>query len=654
MEGHSSGALTVQIFPSKSANYGQYFRHAIVLCGWLMCCLFLSVNLGHSSEAPNSIYIAYPTDTTVIQAPSSFIVGAIPAGHTLTCNGETVRVNEFGFFAHVIPLRHGANRMVLNLDNGQAARDLVITREPALKAIREDQLAIGSIEPSEDIGVKIGETISFVVRATPKSKVVVRIGNREIELDSAIASKTSHRRSLNKPHGQSVAYGEVYGRQEDSAKDLYRGSYRIALADHFRGQKAVVTVSRAGESREKVSNGGIWTVLEPSLAQTKESPTVVRLGPGLARTTPLDQAVSVQVDGWIGKQMRCQYAPDRHVWIDRNDLTFEGNFPEGKTNAIASAPRTIAHTINIINSSYGQSVRIPLEERVPYQVEQRLSPNSLILRIYGVTSDTDWITAPAPEFNEKSGFSNTKGTVAKHLIDHVDWKQPSDNQYEVVVHLSGARQWGYKIHYDETTLCLDVKQPVTLAHGEQKLAGVRICLDPGHGGAETGAIGCSGKHESEINLAIALKLKEFLEKEGAQVILTRLTDSVNPSLDERVKTATDSGADFLLSVHNNALPDGRDPWKEHGTSAYWYHPQSIELAKTLNSALVTFLAFGDMGARYQNLALARPTAMPAVLVEVGFMINPDEYAKLIDSSVQAKAAEALCDGFLRYLQGDCN
>ena len=128
MEVHSTGALTVQTFPSKSANYARSYAHASVLCGWLICCLLLSVNPAYSSESPNSIYIAYPTDTTVIQAPSSFIVGAIPAGHTLTCNGEKVRVNELGFFAHVISLRHGANRMLLNLDNGQAARDLAIRR----------------------------------------------------------------------------------------------------------------------------------------------------------------------------------------------------------------------------------------------------------------------------------------------------------------------------------------------------------------------------------------------------------------------------------------------------------------------------------------------------------------------------------------------
>ena len=108
---------------------------------------------------------------------------------------------------------------------------------------------------------------------------------------------------------------------------------------------------------------------------------------------------------------------------------------------------------------------------------------------------------------------------------------------------------------------------------------------------------------------------------------------------------------FLISVHNNALPDGRDPWKEHGTSDYWYHPQSIRIGPVLSIAMfIKSFLFPNLGARYQNLALARPTAMPAVLVEIGFMINPDEYAQLIDPAVQEKAAQALCDGLIGYIQ----
>jgi N-acetylmuramoyl-L-alanine amidase len=154
-----------------------------------------------------------------------------------------------------------------------------------------------------------------------------------------------------------------------------------------------------------------------------------------------------------------------------------------------------------------------------------------------------------------------------------------------------------------------------------------------------------------VNLAIAARLKEALEGLGARVIMTRTSEAQTVSLADRVRIAEEAGADLLISVHNNALPDGRDPWQEHGTSSYWYHPQAIELARTVKASLTQALGFPDFGTLYQNLALTRPSRMPAVLVEVGFMINPDEYSKLIDPGVQQRAADAIAHGIHTYVSG---
>ena len=230
----------------------------------------------------------------------------------------------------------------------------------------------------------------------------------------------------------------------------------------------------------------------------------------------------------------------------------------------------------------------------------------------------------------------------------MSWRQSEDNVYEITAHLTGNRQWGYKSYYDGTTLCLSIKNP-PLIPAAGKLDGIKICIDPGHGGAEKGSIGCSGMPESQVNLEIATQVKSYLETLGATVIMTRTSQSENPSLDERVRIATNNQADFLISIHNNALPDGRDPWKEHGTSSYWYHPQSVALAGCLKNSVKAASGFIDLGARYQNLALARGPAMPSVLLEIGFMINPDEFAQLIDPQFQTKIAQAIAEGVKDYL-----
>src|SRR6185369_13726855 len=122
-------------------------------------------------------------------------------------------------------------------------------------------------------------------------------------------------------------------------------------------------------------------------------------------------------------------------------------------------------------------------------------------------------------------------------------------------------------------------------------------------------------------------------------------------LQERVDLAVAKHADILISVHNNSLPDGQDPWKELGTSSYWYHPQAVELAKALRKNTQKGIGFPDYGTRFQNLALCRPSEMPACLVEVGFMIHPDEYSTLLSDAGQENAAQGLVAGLEEYLAG---
>jgi N-acetylmuramoyl-L-alanine amidase len=618
--------------------------------------LTISVFFSSAALASRSIKIVYPNPQSEICAASTFFVGEIEPGHLLTCNQEKVRVNEFGFFAHVVKLKPGDNPFLFSLDNGKEQEEITIKREQPLAPISINEIKLRKFEPAQDLGVKSNDLISFSVRATPLSQVIVQIGSRRIALNESAGKVANHGRKLVRTrrqahivNGQDVAYGEVFQRSNPSPSDLYTGFYRVTPDDHWNGLKPKVSLTQKTKTSLLTPTTRIWTVEQPAIAQTTHTQTVTRLGPGLARTTPLDEGVRLEIDGWVGNQMRCRYGESLHVWIDKKDLAFETELTGRSTKPLesAAAPRAVARTINTKSDEYGQSIQIPLNQRLPYQVEQKLTPNSLILKLYGVTSDTDWVTNPS----ENEG-TNSQDTPAQNPVDHVNWKQAADDIYEVTVHLTGKRQWGYKISYEGTTLNLDVKKPPTIGSGSQRLSGLKICLDPGHGGSETGSIGCSGKHESEINFAIAQKLEALLISQGALVTMTRTNDNEFHSLEDRVKQANDEKCDLLLSIHNNALPDGRDPWKEHGTSAYWYHPQSIELARCLKDSLVESLAFPDLGARYQNLALARPTAMPAVLVEVGFMINPDEYAKLIDPAFQEKIAQALCDGLEKYFRAE--
>jgi len=627
------------------------------------------------SVSSSLLKIVYPKSGTYISAPSTFIVGQTNPGAILTCNGSSVRVNRAGFFAHVVSLQYGANHFILSCTSkndsesnnatydaisntytktsssysnaSNAQEEFTVYRKAPPKPISTKEIKLMEFGPGTDLGLRTGDIINFSAHATPNSKVFVQFGEHELTLLPCKGKYTGN----NPPE---VTYGKVVSSSPsangNNYSDSYKGAYRVSENDHFTNIHPRYTLVSGIKTLSASSKITINTVEECLAARTIKTPTIVRIAPNLARTTPLVEDVQVIIDGWVGDNMRCLYSPNRHVWIKRQDLfidnsiaTLQTHVPSKPSYPIAIAPQAVARTINLVNDSYGEQLRLPLTERLPYQIEQKLNPNCLILRVYGVSSDTDWIT------NEPE-----TSTVDKQIIDHVTWKQPEDNVYEITVHLPEHRQWGYKIFYESTILCLDIKREASPAQVENdnRLDGIKICLDPGHGGSEAGSIGCSGLPESQVNLAIALKTKTFLENLGATVIMTRTSQSENLSLDERVKIATDSQADFLISIHNNALPDGRDPWQEHGTSSYWYYPQSIELARCLKNAVKQATDFPDLGARYQNLALARAQAMPAVLLEIGFMINPDEFTLLIDPQFQLTVAQAIATGVTEYLNNN--
>ena len=119
---------------------------------------------------------------------------------------------------------------------------------------------------------------------------------------------------------------------------------------------------------------------------------------------------------------------------------------------------------------------------------------------------------------------------------------------------------------------------------------------------------------------------------------------------ERVKIAQINEADILISIHNNALPDGQNPYVVHGTSTYYYHPQAYKLAQCVQNRLLEKTKFQDHGIRKGSLALVRPTMPVSILVEVGFMINPFEYADLLVPENQKAYALGILNGLNDYFR----
>jgi N-acetylmuramoyl-L-alanine amidase len=162
-------------------------------------------------------------------------------------------------------------------------------------------------------------------------------------------------------------------------------------------------------------------------------------------------------------------------------------------------------------------------------------------------------------------------------------------------------------------------------------------------------MGPTGLREAEANLAVALALRRLLEAAGARVVMTRLTDSP-VELSPRVAFAERAGAELLVSIHNNALPDGINPFINSGTSVYYNQPRGVPLARAIQAALLRRLGLRDLGIGRGDLALVRGTWMPSVLTEGLFMSLPDQEAALRSPEGQRLYAQAVADGVRAYLQ----
>ncbi len=174
---------------------------------------------------------------------------------------------------------------------------------------------------------------------------------------------------------------------------------------------------------------------------------------------------------------------------------------------------------------------------------------------------------------------------------------------------------------------------------------MRIFLDPGHGGVNPGAIGINGLNESEVNLDVALRTGRLLQQEGYTVNYSRTTD-VNLSLAERARLANEWGADYFVSIHCNS---NTNPIYK-GTETFFYREGSVaeDFAVVVNNALVDEIETKNLGVFAANFAVLRLTRMPAILVELAFLSNPEEAALLATDSFRQKCAVGVSRGIIDF------
>jgi len=331
----------------------------------------------------------------------------------------------------------------------------------------------------------------------------------------------------------------------------------------------------------------------------------------------------VWADSFKSSYYRIKLEENLHGWIEDRFVEYD--------STSSKPPWAIIHSLKVTSDSKASYLKIPIRERLPFIIDESPDGNSLTFRLFGAYAYMDQVKYSQPD----------------SLIRDVRWRKPNDQTLELKFSTGLSHYWGYDDYYVDNDLIIEVRRPPEL---KQRILKDRIiAIDPGHGGDLLGAIGPTRLAEKDVNLAIAAEVSKLLTKKGVKVIQTRKDDSPI-GLYERIDVAVKAGAEILLSIHNNAIADGNNPFLNTGSSVYYYHAQSRSLAEAMHKSLLEASGLNDNGIYYKNLALARPSNCLAVLIECAFIIHPDEELLLQDKRFIKRIAKGIVSGVEEYLK----
>jgi N-acetylmuramoyl-L-alanine amidase len=583
--------------------------------------------------AEPSLLVVYPQNNHQTSAEQIFFLGTAPPDGQVLFNGKPITRSKTGHFSPSFPLQLGENLFTVRHRNQELQIKVTrLTSQPELP--QGLAFAKDSLTPAVDIARLPGELICFSAIAPPNASVSVKLANQTVVLSpqpqqAQLPSNLAALTGKNQPTAQSTVgkyegcttaqqLGSlIYGNNtisgavvQDSGKnvDLGKPEFQLTLNGKTITQSGLGTIQILSPAQLPVFE----VIAESGVARTGPSTDYSRL-------TPLPKGTRATVTGKEGEWLRLDYG----AWINSKETRYLPG---------AIAPRTVIRSVGYRQLPGVTEMVFPLQVPVPVSVQQ--DDRTFTLTLYNTTAQTDIIRLDD-----------------NPLISRLDWQQVAPGQAKYTFNLKKAQQWGYKLRYNSTTLVLALRHPPAIGHSRRKpLVGIKIVLDPGHGGKEPGATGPTGYLEKDVNLVVSKLLRDELVKRGATVVMTR-EDDKDLSLLERQEIISKEEPAIAISIHYNSLPDNGDAEKTKGFGAFWYHPQAHSLAIFLHNHVVKALNKPSYGVFWNNLALTRPAAAPSVLLELGFMSNPDEFEQVVNPEEQKKMAKALAEGITQWFSG---
>jgi N-acetylmuramoyl-L-alanine amidase len=567
--------------------------------------ILLYISVSAQKDDKPFIRLAVPLkENNAVRSAKQYLSGATCKNCLLTINDQPVKVYPTGAFAYEMNMEPGVNTFNLVATGpGKTHVSKKLTYHytvPVPDTVKTLGIAKIEILPEGNLIVAPGDKIQFKVKALTGCTVTAN-GN--------------------------IPLYEMPISNNNRMPGIYQGEYMIKETDSFSANKIPVTIKDPDGNTMTQRSETTLSVLSslPSdmlITQGRLAHLLFGNGDdrlGGAKIGYIDSLIPLRIKGKEGSLYKVQLSKYRTAYIPDDVVEF---LPRG-----TFTPSSLTANWNVYGDSLYDYVQVGLFARLPYQSFQLIDPSKIVVDVFGATNNTNWINQ----------LENAKE------IKNVYYEQLEDEVLRITIVLKHRQHWGHQVYYNGNRLTIKVRrQPKNL-----ELRSLRIAIDAGHGGGNTGAYGPTGSSEKELALAVSLKLRQALRLQGAKVLMTRTSEQFVDNKD-RILMYRDSMPDLLVSIHLNS---SSDPIHVEGTSTFYryigFRKFSYDIYKHMLD--LGLKEYGNNGSF--NFMLNSPTEYPNALVEMLFLSNPEEEMKILDENFQQQIADKIVMGIKDFLEG---
>ncbi len=573
-------------------------------------------------ETPTPVSVNMPVHNSRSDSDGVYIMGQCDPDYPLLCDGEPVSRTRSGYFALYRTLKKGENTFVFT-QNGYDTLHTVWKGQYAPKPEESDNVDTEGVTESETTAparpphvsdpypmtvtaLAGGETFSVSLRGEAGAVVTAALGDTTVTLTPGKTGKDgmcTYKGALTVPHADA---GIV------SAGEIRFSAVRDGLTSELQGG----TVYSVG------SGDALW-VRVTEKCSLKVAPDSWYYDDYIPQVPGMTAQATRIVDGFAQIPLK----QGETAYLDAGKLTL----------CASPAEQIRAEGASVTWAGEGTVIRIPVSASVPVHCTKDGAEFTVTLYGVGAVSLSE---TPLPE-NPLFAGQGSAWNAGEGVLAHTYTLKDADRYY------------GYTVSYESDAAVITLRDPLSFSDNlEKPLEGLRIVLDAGHGGAETGTP-TPGAHlgywEKECNLTIVYLAKARLTALGADVILLRSEDTTVP-IEERMAAVDILQPDLLVSSHLNALDQTTDSTYVRGVVGIYWAEGGRTLADCISTRAAENFGYYKRATVSQRLAMLRNYGFPSALLEFCFVTCPEEFEALTAPGGFEKAADAIAEGILDWIR----